>query len=180
MTKYKPQRLQRRRDSIKEVNKTKDTPSTASTASTLRTARTPPHIAANSPVLLVKEPWISKLIGGKKVLEIRTSSTRKHPPGTRVYLAQGKGDAGSEHPIVRGHASFVQAFEITSEKQWDELTPRHCVVSEKDKFEYFTKQQQRKRKTWAWEFKDPVPYEQPVPFRGKAGTVVWAKFDPIE
>ena len=100
------------------------------------------------------------LLDGHKTLEIRGQKCNK-PAGEKVYLALSGGGG-----ILLGQMTFVASHGPLSRADYTERSTQHCVAGSNLPY---------KSSTYAWEFKAPVKFREPVPYHHKQGIVVWAK-----
>ena len=113
-------------------------------------------------ILIIQDPWINLLLDGHKTLEIRGTLCKK-PAGEHVYLALSGGGG-----IILGRVTFVQCHGPLSRAEYAERSARHRVAGSTLPYG---------GSTFAWEFRAPVRFRQPVPYLHKPGVVIWAKKD---
>lgn len=118
------------------------------------------HVPKGASILIIKEPWISLILDGRKSLEIRGQQCCK-PAGERIYLAQSGGGG-----IVLGSAKFQVCMGPLTGSEWQATSARHCVAGKKLPYGC---------STHAWQFDMPERFETPVPYHHKPGVIVWAK-----
>ena len=113
-------------------------------------------------ILIIQEPWINLLLDGHKTLEIRGMRCNK-PAGEKVYFALSGGGG-----ILLGGMTFVACHGPLAPAEYAERCEQHCVAGTALPYG---------ASTYAWEFKAPVRFRQPVPYLHRHGVVTWAKKD---
>lgn len=113
--------------------------------------------------LIVREPWASKIVSGRKILEIRGSSTNIRGPIGIIAGGTGKIIGVCELVGVRGPLSM--------EEYIDTYSLRGAVDPQ-----YLTKTQTLPYKqTFAWELKNPKRLHEPINYEHPNGAVIWVK-----
>ena len=113
------------------------------------------------PLLVVKEPWASMLLDGRKTMEIRGSACRKEE-GTVVHIAK------SGTSLVYGSVRFVRCVGPLSDSDFEALHPSHLANGEVCSYP----------KKYGWVFDTPVLWEEPVPYTHPQGAIGWVKWSP--
>ena len=127
-----------------------------------------------TPVLLVREPWLTMLLAGEKTWELRTKQVVKHR-GRRV----GLGTSGQ----VLGFATITDCFLVAErkgqhfsvppeEKQHFWLLPQH-LEKHRCNAEAFSKLGHKGKQLYAWVFSDPCRCD-PQAYVKATGQVTWA------
>ncbi|RWZ51372.1 ASCH domain-containing protein [Halobacillus fulvus] len=106
--------------------------------------------------LIVRSPWIERILSGQKTWEIRGTHTKIRGPIALIKSGSG---------MVYGE------IQITGSK---ELTLEDYQSSQ----EYHTIDQAHTRelpykKTYAWMMEKPELYEEPIPYEHPKGAVIW-------
>ena len=117
------------------------------------------RVPRGASILIIKEPWISLILQGRKSLEIRGRAMTSKD-GERIYLAQSGGGGA-----VLGSAVFETCMGPLTASQWTESRVQHCVDGAKRPYG---------RHTFAWLLSTPERFDKPVKYTHKAGVVVWA------
>lgn len=104
--------------------------------------------------LIIKDPWITKILNGEKVWEIRGSNTKIR--GTISLIKSGTG-------MIYGTVNIVDSMEIISIGMWDRNINNHCV-------EILPKEYKR---CYAWVLENPMKYVKAIPYKHKPGCVIW-------
>ena len=99
--------------------------------------------------LVVREPWISKLLDGSKVWELRGSTTAHR--GRTGLIASGSGS-------VVGEASLQACIGPLDLQTLAETASLHAVPID------WLRENLRYRNTYAWVFADPLRYGESVPY----------------
>ena len=124
--------------------------------------------------LLVKEPWASQLVTGKKTMELRSTrcSIRETVAIARIGTSQIIGTCrivGCQLVATRNlrTGNLVKApgcpsdFEVKCQLKWDEMT----------------NMMQSYNLIWAWVMEDPVRFECPLQFKRPKGAQIWFRLD---
>lgn len=106
--------------------------------------------------LIVKEPWVSLILDGKKTWEIRGSRTQIR--GTIALIKSGTGK-------VLGTVELVDSKELTPE-EYASNQDKHCVPVESFASMPY-------KRTHAWVLVNPVRYKEPQPYKHPQGAVIW-------
>lgn len=111
--------------------------------------------------LIIDEPWISKILNGEKIWEMRSKHTAHR--GLFALIRKGSGQAV-------GIANLKAVSGPYTETSLEENASKHCVGPELySRPDY---------KWWyAWELGDIQPLQRPVPYVHKNGAVTWVTFD---
>lgn len=111
--------------------------------------------------LIIDEPWISKILNGEKIWEMRSKHTAHR--GSFALIRKGSGQ-------VVGIANLKAVSGPYTEASLKENASKHCVGPELySRPDY---------KWWyAWELGDIQPLQRPVPYVHKNGAVTWVTFD---
>jgi hypothetical protein len=107
--------------------------------------------------LIIDEPWISKILNGEKIWEMRSKHTAQR--GHFALIRKGSGQ-------VVGIANLKTVSGPYTEASLEENACKHCVGAELySRPDY---------KWWyAWELGDIQPLQHPVPYVHKNGAVTW-------
>lgn len=112
--------------------------------------------------LLIREPWIDKILSGEKTWEIRGSNTKKR--GRIALIKSGTG-------LVYGTAELSDCVPLSHEK-YRAATDRHCIPYEQtEEYPY--------KRTFAWVLKDHLRFDEPKPYKHPGGAVIWVKLGGI-
>jgi hypothetical protein len=115
--------------------------------------------------LIIRSPWIEKILKGEKTWELRGSNTRIRG---KIALIGG------------GTKAIFGVCELTDAKgplSVDELLASvhlHCL--EKGELENGLPY----RKTYAWVLENPLAFTRPVPYGHPRGAVIWVNLSPEE
>lgn len=110
--------------------------------------------------LIVDEPWIARILDGKKTWELRTSHCRKR--GWIGLIRKGSGQ-------VVGVARIIGSVGPMTTAQLQAAYSRHTVPAnelESGKYRY------------AWELADATALRRPVRYQHPNGAVKWVKLSP--
>lgn len=114
--------------------------------------------------LVVKQPWIDKILSGAKVWELRGSRTQ-----TRGTIALIKGGSGT----VVGVCEVVGVEGPLSISTLRRTTSRHRVPGAiLNKALWY-------RTTYAWVLRRARRLRTPVPYCHPSGAVIWVKLTPV-
>ena len=106
--------------------------------------------------LIIKDPWASQIVSGKKTIELRTKRTKKI--GQEIYIAK----AGTKTLI--GRVTIEKCMQLTLDDYMN-LMDKHLVgygfgiISEK--------------KLYGWFLKDAVQFDNPIPYDHPQGAQMW-------
>lgn len=104
--------------------------------------------------LIIKDPWITKILNGEKPWEIRGSNTKIR--GCISLIKSGTGlILGTVHLINTHRLAKVDLYLHYNKHQ----------IPNYDEIDYFH--------IWAWEMDHPHWYETPVPYTHPQGAVIW-------
>jgi hypothetical protein len=115
--------------------------------------------------LLVRRPWIGKILEGSKTWEIRGRNTKIRGTIALIESGSGKVVGTCELADVRGPLTLSEMLENTS---------KHCERAEdlQSGLPY--------RTTYAWVLKNAKPLEEPLPYKHPPGAIIWVKLPEIE
>lgn len=110
--------------------------------------------------LVVKEPWIDKILDGDKTWEIRGSNTKVR--GTIALIKSGTGMIYGTVEIIDSH--FIGPFDIVCNKD------KHCIQNVTIiNYDY----------PHAWVLRNPVKYDKPIPYNHPQGAVIWVNLPDV-
>jgi hypothetical protein len=115
--------------------------------------------------LIIRSPYIDKILKGEKVWEIRGTSTKK-----RGSIALIK--AGSK--CVVGFCKIVDVIGPLTKEQFCK-----SFVYHQDDIEEVCNSGLPYLNTFAWVLKDVQPLEKPIPYNHPAGAITWVKLPEI-
>jgi hypothetical protein len=123
----------------------------------------PPRRKRTMKGLLVKLPWIDKILRGEKTWELRGSNTRIRGPIALIQSGTGTVVGVCELTSVEGPLSLVRLRRTTA---------RHRVPVQhfKDGLPY--------PKTYAWSLRGARRLPRAVPYRHPSGAVIWVILSP--
>lgn len=104
--------------------------------------------------LIIKDPWITKILNGEKVWEIRGSNTKIR--GTISLIKSGTG-------MIFGTVDLVKTKNLIRNELY--LSYNKHFVQNHDDIEYLN--------IWAWILENPVWYTEQIPYKHKQGCVIW-------
>lgn len=110
--------------------------------------------------LLIKEPWIDMILNGEKTWEIRGTNTKQR--GTIGLIKSGTGQ-------VFGTVEIVDSQPL-SKSVYEKSTKQHGIPKEDCKQMPYTR-------TYAWVLRNPVLYEEPIPYTHPLGAIIWVDLD---
>lgn len=106
--------------------------------------------------LIIKSPWMERILDGEKTWEIRGSTTKIRGKVALIRSGSGK---------VFGEVSIIDSKELTL-KEYKESRKFHCIESE-------TSQELPYKRTYAWVMGNPQFYEEPIAYKHPRGAVIW-------
>ena len=120
------------------------------------------EIPVGASILVVREPWVSMILDGKKTMEIRGFKCNK-TPGEYVYFSE------SGTGTIAGVARFVESIRFHTEEEMRNSQDKHCVPA----YAHVPY-----KKIYGWVFSDAqrIP---PVKYHVKRGSIVWRKYMPV-
>lgn len=104
--------------------------------------------------LIIKDPWITKILNGDKVWEIRGSNTKQR--GIISLIKSGTG-------LILGTVELVNTHRLAKLDLY--LHYNNHQIPNYDEIDY--------HHIWAWEMAHPHWYETPVPYKHPQGAVIW-------
>jgi hypothetical protein len=108
--------------------------------------------------LIIKSPWLDKILTGEKTWEIR--SRRTHLRGTIGIIKSGSGQ-------VFGTVELVNCLDI-SLAMYMNSREKHCIqVGQKPGSIVGA------HSMWAWVMQNPIIYSKPIPYVHPQGAVIW-------
>lgn len=110
--------------------------------------------------LIVKEPWISLILSGKKIWEIRSSNTKIR--GKIALIKSGTG-------LIFGMVDLVDSKRLEVLDYHNSKDKHHIENTEDEPLPY--------KKIWAWVLENPVIFERPIPYKHPQGAVIWVNLD---
>lgn len=111
--------------------------------------------------LIIDEPWISKILAGDKVWEMRSNNCALRGPFALIRKGSG---------MVVGVAKLVNASGPYSNTELENHFSKHHVGSE-------IISQPGYKWHHAWELADAKALAQPVVYKHKSGSVIWVNLD---
>jgi len=105
--------------------------------------------------LIIKEPWASQVVSGKKTIELRSRKTTK--VGQEIYIAK----AGTKTLI--GRVTIEKCVQLTVEDCIN-LQEKHLAAFR----EFF-----HNKKIYGWYLKDAVQFDEPIPYNHPQGAQMW-------
>ena len=118
----------------------------------------------DAPILVIKEPWISMILNGRKSVEIRGTACAK-VKGTRVYFS--KSGSGK----IYGYAEFAGCEGPLDISEWDNLRECHCVTLKEVGILPYTR-------TYGWKFENARWLSEEIPYYIRRGSIGWRKYQP--
>ena len=112
---------------------------------------------ATKNLLIVKNPWLEKILSGTKIWEIRGSSTQK-----RGLIHLGLSGSGGK---ILGCARLIDCLPLSREELWAQAD-KHCIEDCNIV---------RYRKIYAWVLKDARRHEPPLRYTHVKGAITWIK-----
>lgn len=106
--------------------------------------------------LIVKSPWIEKILSGEKTWEIRGRKTNIR--GTVALIKSGTG-------MIYGTVDVLDCKELTIEEYRDKQEFHRIPHDMFPSLPY--------PKTYAWIFSNPVIFDNPKPYAHPQGAVIW-------
>jgi len=106
--------------------------------------------------LIIKEPWIDKILRGEKVWEIRGSNT-----SIRGRVALIKSGTGK----IYGTVEVVDSIKL-SDEDYLKNNDKHCIPLNT----YITTPYP---KTYAWVLSNPIIFKKPISYNHPQGAVIW-------
>jgi hypothetical protein len=108
--------------------------------------------------LLIKEPWIDKILNGKKCWEIRGSNTKIR--GTIALIRSGSG-------TIVGTAELIDVIGPLSRNKLKRSESFHAIPPShfKSGLPY--------PKTFAWSLANIRKFKSPIPYKHPKGAVIW-------
>lgn len=109
--------------------------------------------------LLIRSPWIEKILYGEKTWEIRGSRTNKR--GKIALIRSGSG-------LIVGTCKLMDVVGPISLSEMHKNGDKHCIpLNELKRLPY--------PKTYAWVLKGAKGLRKPIPYKHPLGAVIWVK-----
>jgi ASCH domain-containing protein len=115
--------------------------------------------------LVIRDPWLSKIIRGEKTWELRSQNTNIRG---RIGLIKG----GSKK--IFGTAKLVNCVLLTKKEAYRHYDKHR--VPKPDLFEFMM----GKRAIYAWVLSDVKVFEEPIPYVHNSGAVIWVRIPDVE
>lgn len=116
---------------------------------------------AISHALIIREPWVSLILSGKKTWEIRGSNTARRG---RIGLIRSRSLSVVGHCVLQDSIGPLELDDLLKFTEKHRI-PRDELLSAGLPY----------RRTFAWIMADPVYFETPRPYRHRSGAVIWAR-----
>lgn len=111
--------------------------------------------------LIIREPWVGKILDGKKTWELRGSKTNVRE--TVALVASGSG-------TVIGVCDLVDCIGPWSTCVFKDNAQRAGINPEKAKLGYY-------KQTYAWAMAEPRRLTKPIPYTHPSGAIIWVRLD---
>lgn len=105
--------------------------------------------------LIVAEPWISKILSGKKTFEMRSRNTNIR--GRIGLIKKGSG-------LIVGSAELVDCFKLKN----PEMSQSAHGIDYSNNPELY-------KYNYAWCLHNHVKFKKPIPYKHPQGAVIWVK-----
>ena len=107
--------------------------------------------------LVIRSPWIEKILSGDKTWEIR--GTRTNIRGPIGLIRKGSG-------YVEGFCELKDVLGPLTHKEMRNNFDKHCITDLK-LVTY--------KKVYAWVISNAKPLKKPIPYKHPQGAVIWVK-----
>ena len=104
--------------------------------------------------LIIKDPWITKILNGEKTWEIRGSNTKIR--GTISLIKSGTGK-------IFGTVVLTKCFAVT-DSAFDQGFKNHRIPESIPN---------RYKQRYVWELSSPILFKEPIPYKHPQGAVIW-------
>lgn len=112
--------------------------------------------------LIIKQPWIDKILSGEKTWEIRGSNTNVR--GIVKIIKSGSGK-------IYGEAELLDSLPL-SENDYNTNREKHMVQMDYGMLWY--------SKPHAWILGNVKMYDEPIPYNHPQGAVIWVNLKELE
>jgi hypothetical protein len=112
--------------------------------------------------LLIRRPWIDKILNGEKTWEIR---------GSRTSVQGQIGLIASRSGTVIGVCDLVECVGPLTADKFRKNAEKAGMRPSEATLGYY-------RQTYAWVLEKPRMLKRPVPYQHPSGAVIWVKLDP--
>lgn len=119
---------------------------------------TPPSLPERA--LVIREPWISLILDGRKTWELRGSGTARR--GIIALVASGTG-------LVLGQANLTGSIGPLTRRDLADNEAAHAVSLE------WETETLPYRQVHAWVLDEAIRYPKPIPYIHPRGAVIWVK-----
>jgi hypothetical protein len=104
--------------------------------------------------LIIKDPWITRILNDEKTWEIRGSNTKMR--GTISLIKSGTG-------MIFGTVVLTNSFPITQEA-FNQGYRNHLIPK---------LMPNRYKQRYVWEMSSPILFKEPIPYKHPQGAVIW-------
>lgn len=111
--------------------------------------------------LVIDEPWISKILAGEKIWEMRTTSSQKR--GVIALIKKGSKQ-------VVGIATLQEVEGPLTEAELGQHEDKHQIpanIYRQEGYKWY----------YAWKLSGVLVFDKPVPYVHKSGAVIWVELD---
>lgn len=112
--------------------------------------------------LIIKKPFLDKILSGEKTWELRGSRTHKR--GCIALIESGSG-------LVMGECVLVDCVGPLDNKIYLENKLKHGSTNSFENKSY--------KNLFAWVLKNPKKYLKPKPYNHPMGAVIWVKLEDV-
>jgi hypothetical protein len=113
--------------------------------------------------LVIKPKWADLILSGDKPWEIRSGVTHKR--GTIGIIKSGSG-------LIYGTAELTDCINLSLQDIADNRD-KHLIPADETILN-------RYKKIFAWVFKNPIMYPEPIPYIHPQGAVIWVRLPDIQ
>lgn len=120
------------------------------------------HYAGLSKGLIIKSPFIDRIMEGQKTWELRSKHTQMR--GAIALIKQGTGTVVAVARLMASRGPLTDA-DMAANGHYHGVTPDRLALPEVQKYRY------------AWILSDVKRLARPVPYTHRSGAVIWAALD---
>jgi hypothetical protein len=113
--------------------------------------------------LLIKSPWIEKILAGEKTWEIRGNNIKIRGPVALIRSGSG---------LIVGVCKIVDVIPFASVSELERFEEKHCVPkSRMQEVDY--------KKPHAWVIEDAKPLARPILYQHPNGAIGWVNLSKL-
>ena len=109
--------------------------------------------------LIIKKPFLDRILSGEKTWELRGSKTHKR--GKIGLIESGSGR-------IVGECELIDCKGPLSQEEYENNKSKHMSKA---------KYEEQYKKLYAWILKNPERYKKPINYKHPQGAIIWVKIN---